>query len=96
MSDLTEILKDYIDDLFAAADDGKITTDELKAATLDAVTALGLLVISDPSGVAGLVQKLGDKFRDEARLQRRIAEAETEGKTDKAEKLRRILDRIDG
>lgn len=101
-----EVLQDYANDLFDAFEDGKITAAELREATTTLVAGAAALVI--PDSVEGSVlpflqsllgtawEKLDALFRNEARLTKRIAEAEAAGKTAKAARLREILDRVDG
>lgn len=100
-----EVLADYVEDLFDAHADGRISADELRATTVKVVTASAGLVIPDsvePIAKPLLERVLGDAwvrldglFRDADRLRARIATAEAEGKTVKAAQLREVLARLE-
>lgn len=104
--EIVEVVKEYVDDLFEAFSDGKITQDELRTSTTELLAGLAGLVIPDEveAGVLPFLQavlgtvwtKFDGLFRSEDRLEKRIAEAVAAGKTTKAARLQEILDRIDG
>lgn len=100
--EITEVLQEYVNDLFDAFDDGRITMDEFRTATVKAIAGSAKLVIPDQveegvlpflrSALGSAWEELDGAFRDEDRLRRRIAEATAEGKTRKAARLQEILD----
>lgn len=99
--ELLDAAEDAVGALFDALEDGKVTPDEARLLVIALVAGAVAVPTPEPleptvvplvtTALAQLWDKAEDSFRNEARLRRRIAEAEAKGKAEKVARLQLIL-----